>query len=124
MPDDSLERYAEALNALAAETLACVPPSWTRATLTIDCDGRAINYSLKNVHEPDKASISAALRSACERLYVTMARDGDAWRQAVLALERADGAWKLSTTFDYEHGSDEPGIAAAKARREDERGRW
>ena len=119
-----LDGYGETLNALARETVACLPPSWSRGTLTIDCDGRAIEYRLENAEEEGKASISEALRARCEELYVVMSQHGDAWRRAALALAHADGAWTYETTFDYASDATGGEEAATTMHREHGKARW
>lgn len=81
--------------------MECFPESWSAGRLTIDCDGRAINYKLKNEHSPDRASLSGALRNLCEELYTRMAQDGNVWTEAVVDLAESEDGWNLKTSFTY-----------------------
>lgn len=98
---EKFEAYNGVTNALLRECIACTPESWEEGALTIDCDGRAINYKLKNENAEDKAVISAELRRLCEALYVTMRQHGDTWVQAVLSFRLEDDSWSCKTHFQY-----------------------
>lgn len=95
------EKYNEVLNALVAESIACSPEDWRSGTLTIDCDGSAINYRLKNNSSPHKAQISDKLRSLCEELYVTMRQNGDIWVESVVHFFKETDTWRFKVDFEY-----------------------
>ena len=69
--------------------------------LSIDCDGSAINYALKNSESEDRATFSDKLRSLCDRLYVVMRDNGDDWREAKIKFEQKDNEWMMNTEFKY-----------------------
>ena len=77
--------------------MACTPQGWTKGTLTIDCDGVRINYTLKNDAQPGLAPIGYNLRDLIDELYVKMANQGDKWAQATLSFfeERNNRKFKL-----------------------------
>ena len=102
MTDAKLEKYSEVLNALVAESIACSPTSWQFGTLTVDCDGLAINYRLKSEADDNKARISGQLRLLCEELYVVMRQGGDTWTEAVINFLREDDAWHFIADFKYD----------------------
>jgi hypothetical protein len=101
MSEERFEKYNEIINSLASVAIQCTPESWTKATLTIDCDGRAINYKLKNDESEDKANITPELAQLCESLYVTMSQQGDVWVQSVINLNETNGSWGLNVDFKY-----------------------
>ena len=95
------DKYAETINALTIEAIRCSPPSWTSGMLSIDCDGRAINYKLKSERQEDRATLSDDLRLLCEQLYVVMRDNGDDWREAILSFEQKEKDWSMKTEFKY-----------------------
>ena len=96
------EVYNQVTTELLKESISCTPESWNEGVLTIDCDGRAINYKLRNEKSEDKALISDDLRRLCEQLYVVMRQHGDIWLQAVIHFYQEDDNWNFKTNFDYE----------------------
>ena len=100
---DRLTKQSEILNALAADVLDGIPPNWTSATLTIDCDGTRIKYKLKNlIGEEGKATISNLLAKLSEELYFDSADRGEIWNEAVLTLtKKPDGDWRFSCDYSY-----------------------
>jgi hypothetical protein len=98
---NKLEEYDDVLTRLVTETVSCAPDEWDHGTLTIDCDGRRIDYKLKNAEQPGTAQISAELRTLCEELYVCMSRQGDAWAQAVVTFNREGEEVDFETSFQY-----------------------
>src|SRR3954471_14488627 len=94
-------QYNSIIESLVTEAIACSPPSWNEGTLTIDCDGRAINYKLKNESQEEKAQISNTLRSLCEKLYVAMRDNGDQWTQSVIKFARKGESWGFHIDFKY-----------------------
>ncbi len=96
------KKYDEVLNTLVSEAISCTPESWTNGILSIDCDGTAINYSLKNSNEELKAQLSDKLRSLCEQLYVVMREQGDIWLEAIVEFAEKDENWNIDTKFKYE----------------------
>ena len=106
MSEERFEQYNEVLNALVAESINCSPESWNDGKLTIDCDGSAINYKLKNGNDENTAQLSGELRQLCEELYVTMRQNGDAWGQSVVSYFRKDDTWGFSVNFKYDDDID------------------
>ena len=96
------KEYGDIITALITESVSCSPSSWNKGTLTIDCDGTAINYKLKNEDEEEKATISGPLRDLCERLYVVMRNNNEAWIQAVLHFSNNEDSWLIDANFNYE----------------------
>ena len=101
MANDPKDAYSEVILALTTEAIRCSPPSWTSGVLSIDCDGRAINYKLKNPEQTDKATLSDELRGLCEQLYVVMRDNGDDWREAEVRFEQQGKEWQMNTKFKY-----------------------
>jgi hypothetical protein len=93
--------YNEVLNPLVEEAVSCSPESWSKGTLTIDCDGSYLNYKLKNDESPEKAQISDALRGLCEEFYVVMRQAGDVWVTAAIHFSRNEGTWSFKVGFKY-----------------------
>ena len=85
-----------------AECIACAPADWQAGTLTIQCDGNWLGYKLKNAASNNAASISGQLRSLCEELAVLMWKNGNEWREAVLAYEGE----RFTIAFSYEEPRD------------------
>jgi len=81
-----------------AESIACAPADWESGTLTIQCDGNWLGYKLKNAKSRNSASISGDLKSLCEELAVLMWKNGNEWREAVLAYEGK----RFTIAFSYE----------------------
>lgn len=98
---DKFDEYNDILTRLVRETIACTPSEWTKGTLTIDCDGTRINYSLRNPDQPNAALISEKLRDLIDEFYVRMARRGEAWTEAVVSFSREGGSVKFDTEFSY-----------------------
>ncbi len=99
---EKFEIYNQVTTELLKESISCTPESWTEGVLTIDCDGRAINYKLKNDISADRAVISDELRGLCEELYVVMRQHGDTWIQAVVHFYQENDSWSFKTNFEYE----------------------
>lgn len=98
---DKFEECDDVLGRLVPETVSCTPAEWDHGTLTIDCDGRRIDYKLKNEEQPGTARISEALRTLCEELYVRMSRHGDTWTQAVITFKCEGDEVEFETAFQY-----------------------
>jgi len=103
MSEVKYDEYNEVINALVAESVKCSPSTWTSGTLSIDCDGRAINYRLKNLNEPEKAQLSGQLRGLCEDLYVVMKQNGDIWIEAIIDFIQQDDSWSFKLKFNYDN---------------------
>ncbi len=102
MSGNKFTQQTEILNTLVSESIKCTPESWTSGTLTISCDGSAINYSLKNKNEEEKAQITDQLRSCCEQLYVAMRDQGDVWLEAIIEFNQSkDEEWSFNSNFKY-----------------------
>lgn len=99
---EKFEIYNQVTTELLKASISCTPESWTEGVLTIDCDGQAINYKLKNEDSEDKAVISDELRGLCEQLYVVMREHGDTWLQAVIHFYQENESWNFKTNFNYE----------------------
>lgn len=102
MPEEKLKIYNEILDALVSESIACSPAPWESGTLTINCDGRAINYKLKNEEDANTAQISDELRGLCEQLYVVMRENTDTWVEALIHFYKQDDSWNFKVKFEYE----------------------
>lgn len=98
---DKLEQYADILDRLVAETVACTPQDWTKGTLTIESDGTYVNYKLKNPDEPGAADISEKLRDLIDELCVRMARRGDSWTEAKISFFHDGADLKFNAAFEY-----------------------
>lgn len=92
------------INELVSESLRCSPHSWREGVLTIQTDGRQLNYQLKNPASKDKATISDALRAFCEELCVLLWRNGNCWTEARINFSRGDGGGDFKVNFSYETG--------------------
>ena len=101
MPENKLGSYNQVIEEIVAESIRCSPESWKKGTLSIDCDGRAINYKLKNSESEDKADISIPLRQLCEQLYVTMSQSGDTWTDAFIDFFQKGDSWGFDIKFEY-----------------------
>jgi hypothetical protein len=98
---NKLEEYNDVITRLVSETVSCTPADWDHGALTIDCDGKRIDYKLKNDEQPGTARISEALRTLCEELYVSMSRQGDAWTQAIVTFSCDGDDVDFETAFQY-----------------------
>ena len=113
----TLDMYSEIITRLVTEVLQCVPREWQHGTLTMNCDGERLTYSLLAGDQPGKAELSEKLRDLIDELYVRMAQNGSAWEQSVVKFERkASGEVSFETSF--RHG-DQPATdtPAAKPRK-------
>ncbi|WP_024610391.1 MULTISPECIES: hypothetical protein [unclassified Pseudoalteromonas] len=102
MTENKFDIYNPVINELVSESINCSPDSWEKGRLSIDCDGRAINYKLKNSDSPDSANISDSLRQLAEQLYVTMRQNGDTWTEAFIDFFVEDDSWNFKVQFEYE----------------------
>ncbi len=101
MSEARFEQYNEVINNLVGESIGCSPMSWNAGTLTIDCDGTAIHYKLKNHEDENKASLSDELRGLCEQLYVLMRDNGDVWNAATINYFKKEDTWGFKVDFEY-----------------------
>ena len=100
---DSFSQLTPILNEIGREAIGGTPENWTNAILTISCDGRRIDYSLKNqLNEGGKATISPRLAQLTEQLYTTMAANGDRWTKAELQFDQDGDAWSVKSDFSYD----------------------
>ncbi len=98
--------FNKLLTEVVNESISCTPDTWRKGTLTIESDGMAIFYKLKNEGAEEKASISNSLRTLCEQLYLLMKEHGHTWKIAyVFFYQDLEGGWKFKTEFEYEDGS-------------------
>ena len=99
----SFKQLAPVLDEIGAEAIRCTPENWTNAVLTITCDGRRIDYSLKNRRgEQGTATITPRLAQLAEQLYSRMASNGDRWTKAELQYDQNGDAWKFKSRFSYD----------------------
>jgi len=100
---EAFKQIAPVFDEIGAEVIGCIPENWTCALLTITCDGRRIDYSLKN-HQGGvgKAQISPRLAQLAEKLYTTMAQNGNRWTKAELSYEQDGKSWKFRSDLSYE----------------------
>ena len=99
---NAFKQLAPLFEEIGAESLGCCPENWTNAVLTITCDGRRIDYSLKNDRgEQGAAEISAVLAQLAEKLYSLMASNGDRWTKAELRYDQDGDSWKFKSNFTY-----------------------
>ena len=102
MSEEKFELYNQVINEMLSEAISCTPQNWTRGILNITCDGRRIDYALKNPYEDGKAAISDNLKMFCEKTYVTFAQNGDVWIEANFTFsQNEDGSWGMKTEFKY-----------------------
>jgi hypothetical protein len=101
LSEERFDQYTNIINPLVSECVICSPSEWQNGTLTIDCDGNAINYKLKNSESEEKAQISSALRSLCEELYVVMRQNGDIWVEAIIYYFKNGESWSFKIDFVY-----------------------
>ena len=98
----ALKEQAAVFDQLGPEGIACIPADWTNAVLEIKCDGKRIEYSLKNRRsQSGKAVLSQRLAQLCEQLYLLMASQGHRWTAAELRYDLADEGWRFSADFKY-----------------------
>jgi hypothetical protein len=99
---NAFKQLAPLFEEIGAEAIGCCPENWTNAVLTITCDGRRIDYSLKNHRgEQGAAEISAILAQLAEKLYSLMASNGDRWTKAELRYDQDGDSWKFKSNFTY-----------------------
>lgn len=99
---EALQQQAVVFDEIGAEAISCTPENWTNAVLVITCDGRRIDYSLKNHHNQEgKAVISQRLAQLAEQLYSLMASQGSKWTRAELRYDQDDQGWKFESDFTY-----------------------
>jgi len=103
MSQGSFTKYNETINAIVGESIRCSPASWDFGTLTIDCDGRAIDYSLRNEKDENKAKFSNDLCGLCEELYMIMRSDGDVWIQSIIYFFKKNSTWAFELSFKYDY---------------------
>jgi len=108
MTQHNLAEYNEIIQDLVAESIRCSPESWSEGLLKIDCDGKAINYSLKSEAQEEKAQISGELRQLCEELYVSMRNNDHIWVESVVHFFQQDNSWNFKINFNYGDSSSEP----------------
>jgi hypothetical protein len=100
---DAFKQLAPVFDEIGAEAIGCSPENWTNAVLTISCDGRRIDYSLKNHRgEQGTATITPRLAQLAEQLYSLMASNGDRWTKAELRYDQDGDAWKFKSSFSYD----------------------
>jgi len=105
MTENKFDIYNPVINELVSESINCSPDSWEKGRLSISCDGRAINYKLRNSDSSDTAVITESLRRLCEQLYVTMMQNGDTWTEAFINFFVEDDSWCFNIEFEYENKS-------------------
>ncbi|WP_037250908.1 hypothetical protein [Rhodopirellula europaea] len=100
---DALKQLAPVFDEIGTEALGCCPENWTNAVFTITCDGRRIDYSLKNHRgEQGAATITPLLAQLAEKLYTLMASNGDRWTKAELRYDQDGDSWKFKSNFSYD----------------------
>ncbi len=100
---DAFKQIAPVFDEIGTEVLNCCPENWTNAVLIITCDGRRIDYSLKNHSgEQGAATISPELAQLAEKLYSLMASSGDRWSQAELRYDQDGDSWQFKSDFSYD----------------------
>ena len=63
---DAFKQQAVVFDEIGAETISCSPENWSNAVLVITCDGRRIDYSLKNHrNQKGKACDQSTAGTAC-----------------------------------------------------------
>ena len=102
MVPEAFKQQAAVFDEIGAETINCIPDNWRSAVLLIKCDGRRIDYSLKNDQSQDgTAVISQRLAQLAEQLYTLMASQGHAWTEAELRYVNNGQKWKFTSSFTY-----------------------
>jgi hypothetical protein len=100
---DAFKQLAPVFDEIGAEAIGCCPENWTNAVLAISCDGRRIDYSLKNHRgEEGTATITPRLAQLAEQLYSLMASNGDRWTKAEMRYAQEGDAWKFKSSFSYD----------------------
>ena len=100
---DAFKQPAPVFDEIGAEAIGCTPENWTNAVLTITCDGRRIDYSLKNHREEQgTAALTPRLAQLAEQLYSLMASHGDRWTKAELHYDQDGDTWKFKSSFSYD----------------------
>ncbi|TWT94906.1 hypothetical protein [Neorhodopirellula pilleata] len=100
---DAFKQLAPVFDEIGTESLGCCPEHWTNAVFTITCDGRKIDYSLKNHREEQgTATITPLLAQLAEKLYSLMASNGDRWTKAELWYDQDGDSWKFKSNFSYD----------------------
>ncbi len=97
----TIEQYSEVITRLVTEVIQCVPREWQHGTLTMNCDGQRLTYSLLAEDQPGKALLSEHLRDLIDELYVRMAQHNNAWEQSVVTFERKNGEVSFNTSFRH-----------------------
>ena len=105
--------YADVLDRLVAESIACCPDTWAQGRLCIEADEIRILCRIDGHGAPGTASISEALRDLVDELYVRMDRHGDTWVEAVIEFRRDGDCEGRRTWFRYSRSAK----VAADARR-------
>lgn len=99
---DVFKKLSPILDELSGEAISGTPENWTNAILTITCNGRRIDYSLKNqLNEEGTATITPRLAQLAEQLYTTMSSHGDRWTKAELQFDQNGDSWKVKSHFSY-----------------------
>lgn len=99
---DVFKQLSPIFDEMGAEAIGGIPENWTNAVFTITCDGKRIDYSLKNQsNEAGQASISPYLAKLAEQLYSFMASNGQRWIKAELRYDSAGDSWKFKSNFTY-----------------------
>ena len=99
---DKLKQYADVINRLTEEAVACSPEAWARGTLFMQCDGQRLTYQLKSEASTDRASISEPLRELVDELYTRMHANREAWTSAELSwIWHGDDDVSVNLKFDY-----------------------
>lgn len=100
---DVFKQLSPILDEIGRQVISGTPANWTNAVLTIACDGRRIDYSLKNQrHEAGTATITPRLAQLAEQLYTTMAAHGDRWTKAEIRFDRKGDSWNVKSNFSYD----------------------
>ena len=100
---DVFKQMSPVLNEIGSEAIGGTPENWTNAVLTITCDGRRIDYSLKNQRDEDgTATITPRLAQLAEQLYSMMASHGDRWTKAELQFDQEGDSWNVKSHFSYD----------------------
>lgn len=100
---DAFKQLEPVFDEIGSEALECCPEDWTNAVLTITCDERRIDYSLKNQRgEQGTATIAPRLAQLAEKLYSLMASNGDRWTKAELRYDQDGDTWKFTSNFSYD----------------------
>ena len=101
MADTTSNQQSDVLSRLVTEAVACAPKEWDHGTLTVQCDGKWLDYQLKNAEQQGKAKISDKLRDLIEELYVLMAGRGDVWTAATITFRMDGEEARCDASFQY-----------------------